>query len=118
MNTHITDAQVEAAIDNIGKIVEAASNSNQAGEDALIMADAASALYKSLDAMVMLCGRSGDALTDFEEQAEAFYRATGKLRPGKDAPVPELAGTHDEYKTFVRDIIVAAKVALMKARGE
>ena len=44
------------------------------------------ALTTALNNLVMVCGRTGESLEDFEEQAEAFQRDTGFLRPGKDMP--------------------------------
>ncbi|HKJ75035.1 MAG TPA: hypothetical protein VKA19_13050 [Alphaproteobacteria bacterium] len=48
-NTHITDRQVEEAARRMRQIIEAAENSNQAGEDALIRADHAGDLYNALE---------------------------------------------------------------------
>lgn len=42
------------------------------------------ALMEAIDGMVLVCGRTGNAFYDFEEQAEAFHRETGWMRPGKD----------------------------------
>lgn len=39
---------------------------------------------KALDGLLLVCGRNDDAFMDFEEQAEAFRRETGQMRPGKD----------------------------------
>ena len=69
-----------------------------------------------LEKLIMLFGTSGDALTDFEEVAAAFHKDTGKLRPGKDAPVPEMAATRDEYNAWVDGINVEAQKALHEAR--
>lgn len=78
MNTHITDAQVEAAIDNIGKIVEAASNSNQAGEDALMMANAAPQLYAALAGLIGMDASFIGAT--FIERIDAAKAALAKAR--------------------------------------
>lgn len=42
-------------------------------------------LVGALDGMVLVCGRTGDAFYDFEEQAAAFQAETGWMRPGKDS---------------------------------
>ena len=73
-------------------------------------------LIDHVDKMVMLFGTSGDALTDFEEVSSAFHRATGKLRPGKDAPVPEMAATQDEFRAWVNGLCVEAQKAAHDAR--
>lgn len=41
----------------------------------------------TLDGMVMVCGRTGNAFEDFEEQAAAYQKETGRMRPGKDRPM-------------------------------
>lgn len=79
---------------------------------------ASHSLRDALNDLVTLCGRSGDANTDFEEIAALFQKETGKMRPGKDAPTPELAATHEEYRQWVSSKIVGAQVALAKADGE
>lgn len=68
------------------------------------------------------CGRTGDAYTDFEEQAAAFYRETGFVRPGKD--VPAAFGGEDDhgirqmkFKIWVEIKIHAARAALARAQG-
>lgn len=48
MNTHLTDAQVDAACKKLRAMIEAAEASNQAGEDAVVKAAMASDLFKAL----------------------------------------------------------------------
>lgn len=71
-------------------------------------------LRKALDGLVLVCGRTGDPLDDFEEQAERFQRDTGKMRPGKDVPemAPDLGATRGEYSEWVRAKVVAVRAAL------
>jgi hypothetical protein len=45
------------------------------------------ALIRALNDLVLLCGRSGSSLEDFEEQAEVYQKETGHMRPGKDRPM-------------------------------
>jgi len=40
-----------------------------------------------LSIALMLLGRTGHPIEDFEERAEAFYRDTGVMAPGKSVPV-------------------------------
>lgn len=77
-------------------------------------------LIAALDSLIILCGRTNDSLEDFEEQAAAFQRATGKMRPGKDAPIPELRATREEYQEWVDRTIEAAISTLgrVKKYGE
>ncbi|MDF1625630.1 MAG: hypothetical protein P1U84_05035 [Parvibaculaceae bacterium] len=63
----------------------------------------------ALSRLVMVCGATGDSLDDFEHQARAFYQETGKLRPGKDAPTDELAGTQEDYAAWVMSILNEAR---------
>ncbi len=44
-------------------------------------------LIEVLDGIVLVCGRTGNSLEDFEEQAAAFQAETGFMRPGKDVPM-------------------------------
>jgi hypothetical protein len=42
-------------------------------------------------------------MSDFEELAAEFHNATGKMRPGKDAPTAEMAGSHLEYSLWLEN---------------
>jgi len=68
-------------------------------------------LVKALDIMLMLCGRTGNSLEDFEEQAERFHAETGKMRPGKDVPssAPWKEGTREEYNLWVDSNLAAVR---------
>lgn len=81
---------------------------------------AVSKLVEALDGLVLVCRRTGDALEDFEEQAERFQAETGKMRPGKDVPelAPDLGGTRDEYKAWAEAKIASARAALAAHMGE
>lgn len=74
-------------------------------------------MVEALDGMVLVCGRTGDSLEDFEEQAEVFRRETGFMRPGKDMP---LGGGEDDcdvrrrakYIEWVRSKLAAGRAVL------
>ncbi len=73
-------------------------------------------LIEGLRRLLLVCGSTGDALLDFEEQATAFEAATGKMRPGKDVPAA-CAGsgaTHVEYADWVDGEVDAARAALIR----
>jgi hypothetical protein len=74
------------------------------------------ALEGALDGMVLVCGRSGDAFYDFEEQAEVFYQETGYMRPGKDVPMEMARDDEDErrakYSAWVKTKLDAGRAAL------
>jgi hypothetical protein len=79
-------------------------------------------LFKIIDGMVLVCGRTGDALCDFEEQAAAFHAETGWMRPGKDMPME--GGGEDnrearrlKYNAWVQTKIEAGRAALKTAGG-
>ena len=73
--------------------------------------------HDALDVFAMLCGRTGDSLYDFEEQAAAFQTDTGKLRPGKDVPeaAPSAVSSHEEYQVWVQEKLATARAALKLA---
>lgn len=74
------------------------------------------ALEGALDGMVLVCGRTGDAYCDFEEQAEAFYRETMCMRPGKSVPMEMARDDEDErrakYSAWVKTKLDAGRTAL------
>lgn len=72
MNTHITDAQVDAACAKLRKIIEAAEASNQAGEDAVVCAAAGQDLLGALTEMVF---HYGNPKRDEWLNDEAFHMA-------------------------------------------
>lgn len=54
-------------------------------------------LVKALDGLVLVCGRTGNAFEDFEEQAKVYNRETGGMRPGKD--VSAASGDDGDFET-------------------
>lgn len=74
------------------------------------------ALTKALDGMVLVCGRTGDAFYDFEEQAEAFYQDTSMMRLGKSVPMEMARDDEDErraaYSAWVKAKLEAGRSAL------
>jgi hypothetical protein len=74
-------------------------------------------LVEALDGLVLVCGRTGLTLEDFEEQAEAFQKETGFMRPGKDMPM-ESSGADDndtrrlKYSAWAQSKIEAGRIAL------
>lgn len=90
-------------------------------DDARLIA-AAPTMLEALDNMVMICGRTGNALDDFEEQAERFRRETGFMRPGKDmAAASGGESDHDKrrarYNEWIEEKIANARAAIAKAGG-
>lgn len=81
-------------------------------------------LVEALDGLVLVCGRTGHSLDDFEEQAEAFHRETGYMRPGKDAPDAyggdraDYELRHQKYREWVQSKIVAGRAALDEKHGD
>lgn len=81
-------------------------------------------LRSALRGLVLVCGPTGDSMTDFEEQAEAFYRETGYMRPGKDFPAagdPERANhemRHDRYVAWWQSKVQAGRDALKPEEGD
>lgn len=74
-------------------------------------------VLKALNGLVLVCGRTGNSLDDFEEQAAAFRRETGVTRPGKD--IPAASGEDDShenrraaYSAWVMSKVEAARKAL------
>lgn len=74
------------------------------------------ALVEALDTLVILFGRTGDDFQDFEEQAAAFQKDTGKMRPGKDVPAlaPHLGSTREEYRTWMNNKVSTARAVLLQ----
>lgn len=70
--------------------------------------------------VLVVCGSTGDGLEDFEEQAEAFQRDTGMMRPGKDVPTVAtyMRATNEEYRAWWRGKITKLKTALAAAALE
>lgn len=70
----------------------------------------------ALDGMVLVCGRTGDAFYDFEEQASAFYDETGTMRPGKSVPMEmdrdDIEERRIKYNAWVKTKIEAGRAAL------
>lgn len=77
------------------------------------------ALTSALEGMVLVCGRTGDAFHDFEEQAEAFYQDTRLMRPGKSVPMEMARDDEDErraeYSKWVKAKLDAGRAALTSA---
>lgn len=77
----------------------------------------------ALDGMVLVCGRTGASLEDFEEVAEAFHRETGFMRPGKDMPMGG-GGEHDDdirrdkFNAWVKSKIAAGRAALASLKED
>lgn len=74
------------------------------------------AMIEALDGMVLVCGRTGDAFYDFEEQASAFYDETGTMRPGKSVPMEmdrdDIEERRIKYNAWVKTKIEAGRAAL------
>ena len=68
-----------------------------------------------IDGMVLVCGRTGDAFYDFEEQAEAFQRETGMMRPGKDMPMDGSGEDNTEKRRARYSEWVASKIEAGRA---
>jgi hypothetical protein len=80
-------------------------------------------LLEALTQLLLVCGSTGDYFADFEEQAEAFRRETGYMRPGKDVPAAyggddraELEARHKKYREWVDDKIALARAVAKSAR--
>jgi hypothetical protein len=84
---------------------------------------AAPDLLRALDGLLLVCGRTGDSLEDFEEQAKAFRKETRMHRPGKDiAAASGDTTTHEErrqaYSAWVEGKINAARAAIAVIRRD
>ena len=77
-------------------------------------------LLAALEDLMLVCGSTGDSFADFEEQAVAFQRETGKMRPGKDVPeaAADMGATREEYSAWVQGKLEQARAAIARARGE
>lgn len=94
---------------------------NERNQATACLIAAAPDMHAALDGLVMVCGRTGDAYADFEEQADAFHKETGWMRPGKSMPM-ELRdersnddARRERYAAWVASKIDAARAALSKA---
>lgn len=82
-----------------------------------------SVLLKALDGLVLVCGRTGNTFEDFEEQAAAFSKETGTMRPGKDMPMEGGGDDNSErrakkYAAWVKTKIDAARAVASEMRSE
>jgi hypothetical protein len=78
-------------------------------------------LIEALDGLVLVCGRTGNNFEDFEEQAEAFQKETGLMRPGKDMSMASGDDDNHEvrrakYSAWVQSKIETARAALAEHR--
>lgn len=98
----------------------------QWADDAAFIVKACNAhdkIVAALDGMVMVCGRTGSSLEDFEEQAEAFYQETRFMRPGKSMPMGG-GGEHDDdirrdkFNAWVKSKIAAGRAALASLKED
>ena len=69
-----------------------------------------------IDVALMLLGRTGDIVADSDERAEAFYRDTHVMAPGKSVPAAMGAPWTDEYRQTVYRDWFAAKVASIRVK--
>lgn len=74
-------------------------------------------LKAALDHLVILCGKTGDSMEDFEIAAELYHRETRRLRPGKDLPMHSCEDDDPDVRRrlwdeWVRKKIQAARDAL------
>ena len=81
---------------------------------------AAPALYEALSGVEFIFARPGESSVDrFERLAEAFYRDTGLLAPGKDAPAaggqPDDDVRRERYDAWIDARLSAARSALLLA---
>lgn len=79
-------------------------------------------ILTALKGLVLVCGSTGDSFEDFEEQAEAFRKETGFMRPGKDSPAAyggedDRELRHERYAAWVTSKVQAARDALVKAEA-
>lgn len=84
------------------------------------MQAAAPALYEALSGVEFIFARPGESSVDrFERLAEAFYRDTGLLAPGKDAPAaggqPDDDVRRERYDAWIDARLSAARSALLLA---
>ena len=119
---HQVEPRTIVAVDRNGHGAEVANTLNslsspeQADADARLIANALNTIT-ALDSLVMLFGRTGNALEDFEEQAAAFQRDTGFMRPGKDMAAAsggeaDREVRHTRFNAWVQSKIEAAREAL------
>lgn len=78
--------------------------------------EAIARVREALDGIVLVCGRTGDAFTDFEEQAEVFQKETGWMRPGKDMPAAYAGDERDDREKRYAKYDAWVKTKLNKAR--
>lgn len=80
---------------------------------------AAPDLYEALSDVEFLFARPGEnSVERFERLAEAFYRDTGLLAPGKDAPAaggqPDREERSEKYDAWIDAKIASARAALQR----
>lgn len=106
----------ETPFGKVGKLLD------RMADDAQRAVNERNHLVEALDGMVLVCGRTGDAFYDFEEQAEVFQRETGWMRPGKDMPAGGSGEDNNDarrikYNAWVQTKIEAGRTALSAARA-
>lgn len=106
----------ETPLGKVGKLLD------KMADDAQRAINERKHLIEALDGMVLVCGRTGDAFYDFEEQASVYYSETGRMRPGKD--VSAASGDQDDHEArrakfnaWVKEKIEAGRDALLLAKG-
>jgi hypothetical protein len=91
-------------------------------EDAALYA-ASPDLFEALEGLMDIHRLDGESDLDFfERRASAFFRDTGVLAPGKDAPPncsqPSEAETRAMFDEWLAARVSKARAALSKAKGE
>lgn len=117
-----TEAQAAAAIVILKRMIDAAENGNQAGEDAVVAAAAGLSTLAALDELQAVFAIPGeDSFTRFERLAAMFYKDTGYLAPGKSAPMHSTQPDGDElraiYDTWYVAKVERARAAIARATG-
>lgn len=80
-------------------------------------------LIEALAGLVLVCGRTGNSLEDFEDQAATFQAETGFMRPGKDMPMDSSGEDNSEvrrakYSAWVQSKIENGRAALAGLQPE
>lgn len=104
--TYITDATVERSVKTLRNAIEAAENSNQAGENFVVAAAAAPEL---LEALTRLVHDINDLMSNSE--GVAGLHLNGDLAPWSDLD----EGGH--FSPWLGQGIYQARTAISKARG-
>lgn len=103
-----TEAQAEAAILILKRAIEAAENSNQAGENAVVKFAAAPDLYEALES----------AIPEIEDEVRSLIECHSVWgddgKPDRSTIDPEVG----EHVAKLEAIIAAGRSSLAKARGE